>query len=95
LAVARQLLPSFRDGVFVAELGSLSSPALVPTSVATALGLTLGGGTVSREGIAAAVGTKQLLLVVDDCEHLIEAAAGMVEALLRASPASSLLATSR
>jgi predicted ATPase/DNA-binding winged helix-turn-helix (wHTH) protein len=95
LAVARQLLPSFRDGVFVAELGSLSSPALVPTSVATALGLTLGGGTVSWEGIAAAVGTKQLLLVVDDCEHLIEAAAGMVEALLRASPASSLLATSR
>jgi predicted ATPase/DNA-binding winged helix-turn-helix (wHTH) protein len=95
LEVARGLLPRFPDGVFVAELGPLSSPDLVPATVATALGLTLGAGTVSREGIAAAVGTRQLLLVVDNCEHLIEAAAGVVEALLRASPAASLLATSR
>jgi predicted ATPase/DNA-binding winged helix-turn-helix (wHTH) protein len=95
LEVARHLLPRFPNGVFVAELGPLSSPDLVPASVATALGLTLGAGTVSREGIAAAVGTRHLLLVLDNCEHLIEAAAGMVEALLRASPATSLLATSR
>src|SRR2546428_2196111 len=95
LEVARHLLPRFPDGVFVAELGPLSSPELVPATVATALGLTLGAGTVSRNSIAAAVGTKQLLLVIDNCEHLIEAAAGMVEALLRTSPAASLLATSR
>src|SRR2546427_685408 len=95
LEVARGLLPRFPDGVFVAELGPLSSPELVPATVATALSLTLGAGTVSREGIAAAVGTKRLLLIVDNCEHLIEAAADMVEALLRASPAVSLLATSR
>src|SRR5437867_5082580 len=95
LEVARHLLPRFPDGVFVAELGPLSSPELVPATVATALGLTLGAGTVSRDSIAAAVGTKQLLLVIDNCEHLIDAAAGMVEALLRASPAASLLATSR
>src|SRR5436309_880137 len=95
LEVARHLLPRFPDGVFVAELGPLSSPELVPATVATALGLTLGAGTVSRDSIAAAVGTKQLLLVIDNCEHLIDAAAGIVEALLRASPAASLLATSR
>src|SRR5439155_4635368 len=95
LEVARHLLPRFPDGVFVAELGPLSSPELVPATVATALGLTLGAGTVSRDSIAAAVGTKQLLLVIDNCEHLIDAAAGMVEALLRTSPAASLLATSR
>src|SRR3989442_901378 len=95
LEVARGLLPRFPDGVFVAELGPLSSPELVPATVATALSLTLGAGTVSREGIAAAVGTKRLLLIVDNCEHLIEAAADMVEALVRASPAVSLLATSR
>src|SRR5437016_4281169 len=96
LEVARHLLPRFPDGVFVAELGPLSSPELVPATVATALGLTLGAGTaVSHNSIAAAVGTKQLLLVIDNCEHLIEAAAGMVEALLRTSPAASLLATSR
>src|SRR6059058_3330266 len=83
LEVARHLLPRFPDGVFVAELGPLSSPELVPATVATALGLTLGAGTVSRNSIAAAVGTKQLLLVIDNCEHLIDAAAGIVEALLR------------
>jgi predicted ATPase/DNA-binding winged helix-turn-helix (wHTH) protein len=95
LEVARRLLPRFRDGVFVAELGPLSSPDVVPATVATALGLTVGVSTVSREGIAAAVGAKQLLLVVDNCEHLIQAAAPIVEALLRASPGASLLATSR
>jgi predicted ATPase/DNA-binding winged helix-turn-helix (wHTH) protein len=95
LEVARHLLPRFPDGVFVAELGPLSSPELVPATVANALGLTHGAGTVSPEGVAAAVGTKKLLLVIDNCEHVIEAAAGMSETLLRASPGVSLLATSR
>jgi predicted ATPase/DNA-binding winged helix-turn-helix (wHTH) protein len=95
LEVARGFLPRSPDGVFVAELGPLSSPDLVPATVAAALGLTLGARIVSPEGIAAAVGTRQLLLVVDNCEHLIEAAAGIVEALLRATPAVALLATSR
>jgi len=78
-----------------AELGPLASPDLVLATVATALGLTLGGGEVSCEAIVAAVGAKQLLLVVDNCEHLIEAAAGVVDALLRSTPAARLLATSR
>jgi len=95
LEVARHLLPRFPDGVFVAELGSLSSPELVPATVASALGLTHVAGTVLREGVAGAVGTKQLLLVIDNCEHVIEAAAGMAEALLRATPGVSLVATSR
>jgi predicted ATPase/DNA-binding winged helix-turn-helix (wHTH) protein len=95
LEVARDLLPRFPDGVFVAELGPLSSPELVPATVASALGITHVAGTVSREGVAGAVGTKKFLLVIDNCEHVIEAAAGMAEALLRASPGASLLATSR
>src|SRR5216683_705443 len=95
LEVARHLLPRFPDGVFVAELGPLSSPELVPATVASALGLTHVAGTVSREGVAGAVGTKKLLLVIDNCEHVIEAAAGMAEVLLRTSPGVSLLATSR
>src|SRR5713101_4090119 len=95
LEVARHLLPRFPDGVFVAELGPLSSPELVPATVASALGLTHMVDTVSREGVAGAVGSKKLLLVIDNCEHVIEAAAGMSEALLRASPGVSLLATSR
>jgi predicted ATPase/DNA-binding winged helix-turn-helix (wHTH) protein len=95
LEVARNLPPRFPDGVFVAELGPLSSPVLVPGAVASALGLTRVAGTVSYEGVAGAVGTRKLLLVIDNCEHVIEAAAGMAEALLRARPGVSLLATSR
>ena len=95
LEVARHLLPRFPDGVFVAELGPLSSPELVPATVASALGVTHVAGAVSRESVAGAVGIKKLLLVIDNCEHVIEAAAGMAEALLRANPGASLLATSR
>src|SRR3989454_6235473 len=95
LEVARHLLPRFPDGVFVAELGPLSSPELVPATVASALGFTHSAGTVSREGVAGAVGTKKLLLVIDNCEHVIEAAAAMAETLLRATPSASVVATSR
>jgi predicted ATPase/DNA-binding winged helix-turn-helix (wHTH) protein len=95
LEVARHLLPRFPDGVFVAELGPVSSPELVAATVASALGLTHIAGAVSPEGVAGAVGTRKLLLVIDNCEHVIGAAAGMAEALLRASPGAVLLATSR
>jgi len=95
LEVARHVLPRFPDGVFVAELGPVSSPELVPATVASALGFTHIAGTASREGVAGALGTKKLLLVIDNCEHVIEAATGMAEALLRASPGTGLLATSR
>src|SRR5215471_2830024 len=95
LEVARHLLPRFPDGVFVAELGPVSSPDLVAATVAGALGLTHVAGAVSPEGVAGAVGSRKLLLVIDNCEHVIDAAAGMAEALLRASPGASLLATSR
>jgi hypothetical protein len=95
LAVARHLLPRFPDGVFVAELGPLSSPELVPATAASALGLTHVAADVSPEHVAGAVGAKKLLLVIDNCEHVIEAATGMAEALLRASPGVALLATSR
>jgi len=95
LEVARQLLPRFADGAWVVELAPLSDPELVPVTVATALGLTLAGGAVTPERVAAALGAKQLLLVLDNCEHLIEAAARMAGALLRGTSAISVIATSR
>src|SRR6516162_605982 len=95
LEVARQLLPQFADGVWIAELASLSDPQLVPISVAAALGLELVSGVVSPERIAAALGTKQIMLVLDNCEHVIDAAAEMVEALLHANPRARVIATSR
>jgi predicted ATPase/DNA-binding winged helix-turn-helix (wHTH) protein len=95
LEVARHLLPQFVDGVWIAELGSLSDPQLVPVTVAAALGLQLVSGVVSPERITAVLGSKHVMLVLDNCEHVIEAAARMVEALLHANPAARVIATSR
>jgi predicted ATPase/DNA-binding winged helix-turn-helix (wHTH) protein len=95
LEVARHLLPRFAEGVWIAELASLSDPQLVPVTVAAALGLELVSGVVSPGRIAAALGAKHILLVLDNCEHVIDAAAGMVEALLHANPVARVIATSR
>jgi predicted ATPase len=95
LAVARQLRPNFANGVWVAELGPLSDPDLVPVTVATALGLEIAGGAATPERVASALGAKQLLLVLDNCEHVIDAAASMAEVLLRANPTAHVMATSR
>jgi predicted ATPase/DNA-binding winged helix-turn-helix (wHTH) protein len=95
LETARRLLPKFADGVWIAELAPLFDPDLVPATVAAAVGIELAAGEVSAERVATALGAKQLLLVLDNCEHVIDAAASMVEALLRANPAGSAIATSR
>ena len=95
LEAARELLPRHADGVWVAELAPLSDPGLVPVTVAGALGLTLPTGAGSPERVAFAIGGRRLLLVLDNCEHVIEAAARMAEALLRADPHARVLATSR
>jgi predicted ATPase len=85
MKVGKHLLPEFADGVFVAELGPLSNAELVPATVASALGLTHVAGIISPQDVASAVGTKKLLLIIDNCEHALQAAA-MGEALLRSSP---------
>jgi len=95
LEVARHLLSEFPDGVRVAELAPLSDPELVPITVATALGLEFSEGTISAESVANALGSKKLMLVLDNCEHVIDAAAGMAGALLRVNSAARVLATSR
>jgi predicted ATPase/DNA-binding winged helix-turn-helix (wHTH) protein len=93
--VARHLLPRFADGVWVAELAPLSDPGLVPATVATALGVEVSGGAGSIERLANALGRKQLMLVLDNCEHVVDAAAQTAEALLRANPGTWVIATSR
>ena len=95
LEAARHLLPRFPDGVWLAELGPLANPEVVPVTVASALGLSLSVGSIAPEHVATALGAKRLLLVLDNCEHVIEAAARMVEVLLRSTPSVSVLATSR
>jgi predicted ATPase/DNA-binding winged helix-turn-helix (wHTH) protein len=95
LATARRPLPKFADGVWVTELAPLADPALVPAAVAAALGIEFPAGAVSAEHVANALSGKELLLVLDNCEHVIDAAAGMAEAVLRAGSAVHIIATSR
>ena len=95
LEATRQLLPRFLDGAWLAELGSLADADLVPVAVAAALGLSFGAGPVTTDRVAVALRAKHLLLVIDNCEHVIEVAAAMAEAVLRASPLTRVLATSR
>jgi hypothetical protein len=95
LEVARRLLPEFADGVWVIELAPLSDPDLVAATVATELGLDLADAVVSPRRVANALASKQLLLVLDNCEHLVGTAASMAEALLRANAAACVMATSR
>jgi predicted ATPase/DNA-binding winged helix-turn-helix (wHTH) protein len=95
IEAARQLLPKFADGVWLAELGPLSDPGLVPVAVAAALGIEVSGDLSSTERVAKALGAKRLLLVLDNCEHVVDAAARMTEALLHANPETRLITTSR
>src|ERR1700731_4761033 len=92
---ARRLLPRFGDGVWAIELAPLSDPELVPVTIATVLGLELASGMATPLSVATALRSKQLLLVLDNCEHVVDAAARMVESLLRANPAACVIATSR
>src|SRR5499426_4331550 len=92
---ARRLLESSAGKVYIAKLAPLSDPHLVPATVANALGLALAGGPVTPERIAAAIGAQPVLLVLDNCEHVIAAGAQLAEALLHHAPAARLLATSR
>ena len=95
LEVARSLFPTFESDCWLVELASLSDPALVPSAVVPVLGLKIGGTVISAESVAQAIGGEKLLLVLDNCEHLADAAARLMEAIVRMCPNVSVLATSR
>ena len=95
LEIARRSLAAFPDGVWVAHLATLSHQELVPATVASAVGLTLVGGSGAVDRVCAAIAPGRTLLILDSCEHVIDAAAGIAERLLKARPASHVIATSR
>jgi predicted ATPase len=95
LEVARDLLDSFHGGGWLVELGSLSDPELVPSAVAGVLDLNISGETISPGAVARAIGGQHLLLVLDNCEHVIDAVANLTELLVRSCPQTTILATSR
>jgi predicted ATPase/DNA-binding winged helix-turn-helix (wHTH) protein len=95
LHVARQALPEFADGGWLVELASLADPDLLPFAMASALGLKLVDETISGEAVARAIDRRNLLLILDNCEHVIEAVAELIETLVRLCPRVTILATSR
>jgi predicted ATPase/DNA-binding CsgD family transcriptional regulator len=95
LQVARGLAEAFPDGVWLSELAPLVEPAGVPQAVASAFGLRERPPQPPRETLFAFVVHRQLLLVLDNCEHLVDACAELAAALVAASPGLRILATSR
>jgi len=95
LAAAAELCGSFRDGAWVAELAPLSDSALLSQVVAHSLRLTLRGEGSPAEQLVKALASRSLLLLLDNCEHLLTAVSGLVDALLAHAPGVHVLATSQ
>ena len=93
--VARRVAGRFADGVWLVELAAVQEPALVPAAVAVALGLRQPPGMSIVESLAAVLARQQLLVVLDNCEHVAEAVARLCGALLPAADDVRILATSR
>ena len=93
--VAAELVPDFPDGVWLVELAPVGDPAAVPDAVATALGVTPQAGLTVSASIAQALAGRRLLVVLDNCEHVLDAAADLVEAILARSATTKVIATSR
>jgi predicted ATPase/DNA-binding SARP family transcriptional activator len=95
IQVAHEVSERYPDGAWFVDLAPLEDPALVPKAVALALGLREQPGSPPAELLAGALQDRSLLLVLDNCEHLIEAAARLVDALLLSGRRLRVLATSR
>ena len=83
------------DGVHLVELALVSEPDMVARSVAGALGISEQRDVPLRETLCRSLGARRMLLLIDNCEHLVSACAGLAHVLLRACPHVRMLATSR
>ncbi len=95
LESAASLLPEYRDGVWLVELSPLPSPGLLLQAVSQAVGLRDEYNQPRMESLLEFLGGKRLLLVLDNCEHMVDDVAALVEHMLTACPQLSVLATSR
>jgi hypothetical protein len=93
--VAARQVDGFPDGVWFFELAAVTDPAAVPNAVAAVLGITQQPGMSVSESVAAALEGRLRLLVFDNCEHVVDSVADLVEAILAASATVKVLATSR
>ena len=95
IEVASRMTGDFADGVWYADLAPITHPEVVPVAVARALGLPDQPGSSITETLLRFVRGRQMLLVLDNCEHLLEASAGLVTEMLAACSRVTMLATSR
>ena len=95
VALGKACQADFADGVWLVELASITDETRVGAHVATALGVSEGGGASAQERLVEVLANKRLLLIMDNCEHLIDACAQLAEALLVRSPGVCIVATSR
>jgi predicted ATPase/class 3 adenylate cyclase len=95
LEVAARLADEFPDGVWFFDLAAVADPAAVPDAVAAVLGIIQQPGKSVADSVAAALEGRVRLLVFDNCEHVVDSVADLVEAILAASATVTILATSR
>lgn len=95
LRVAARYVPNIMDGVWLVELAPVGDPSAVPRAVAAALGVRGTSGSPLIATLAGALASRSLLLVLDNCEHVVGAAASLVEMLLATCPQLQIMATSR
>jgi non-specific serine/threonine protein kinase len=95
LEMAAGKVDDYADGVWLAELAGLADPELVAQTVATATGVRESAGQPIRATLLAALRSCRMLVVLDNCEHLVVACAELADAILRACPNVQILATSR
>jgi predicted ATPase/DNA-binding XRE family transcriptional regulator len=95
LAVAERRQSEFADGAFFVSLAQIADPSLLPDAVVAALGLRAERNRPALETLLQRLRGRELLLVLDNCEHLLSGCSPLAEALLRACPGVRILATSR
>ncbi|MBK7456108.1 MAG: tetratricopeptide repeat protein [Anaerolineales bacterium] len=95
IQAAADLLTEYPIGIWLVELAPLTDPALVPQSVCAVMGVKPDGDTSAFEALTNYLRNKKLLLLLDNCEHLIEACAQLCNSLLRSCPELRILASSR
>ena len=95
LQVAAEMLDGAGDGVWLVELAAVSDPDAVPSAISGALGIAPSAGLPALEALLDALVPQDILIVLDNCEHLIDACAKTADALLRRCPRVHLVATSR
>ncbi len=93
--IAARFGADFPDGVHYVDLAPVTHPEVVPVVVARAVGLPDQPGRSSLDSVVRSIGERRVLLVLDNCEHLLEPVASLVTELLGSCPALRLLATSR